>query len=487
MKRQFAWLAIVSTATAMAAVTGISAASAQNLPPGAIGSDGLSPTYAKAANGTVAEFWPAGGQILYRLRNGSTWTDQAAAATLPGGTIASSTVAAGVNNLGNVELYVVADDHQVWHTYAGSGASNWSALTPLGSPVVAIIGDVAVGTNYVGNQELYVTASDGEVFHKFATPGQGSGWSGWDTMGRPAPGVRGGVSVGKNYLGNQELYIVGNDGQPYHNFSTPGLGTGWNGWDPLGGPIAPVGDVSAAINYVGNQELYFVGADANVWHEYATPGLGSGWSGWSVLSQPPGGARETVAVQPQNFAVLGQQWIRTKASNGSVWQDTQTPGAGTGWSGWGPPPPSATNIIADGVYRVGVDIAPGVYRVGQYWETQNASQQINANDFTNGCPSIMVVKPSDVYVKIEGQAVAVANSQPFDPMSNGCTQGRFLVGVDIQPGTYHVNVAAGGTATYWARLDANLHIVANDFENGSSIVVIQSTDFAIDLTGNITP
>ncbi len=301
--------------------------------------DGVAPTFGKAANGAVGEVWPADSQVQYRTLTSGTWSSPTTLATLPGGlTVRSTTAAVGLNYLGNLDVYVVASDGQAWHSYAASGASGWSGFSSLGAPAVPIAGDVAVGTNYLGNQEMYVRTIDGQVFHRFSTPGQGSGWSGWDTMGRPAPGVRGDVAVGKNSLGNQELYIVGNDGRPYHNFSTPGLGSGWNGWDPLDGPIAPLGDVSVGINYVGNQELYLVGVDGTVWHNYATPGSGSGWVGWSPLSAPDGVALTGNAyVQPHDFSVLGQQWIRVITNTGVVWQTTQTPGAGSGWTGWTPP------------------------------------------------------------------------------------------------------------------------------------------------------
>jgi Glycosyl hydrolases family 16 len=293
-------------------------------------------TYAKAGNGAIATVWPSAGQLKVSTLTAGTWTPPATAAALPNGlTVKSKTADVGVNYLGNLEAFLVASDGQVWHSYASNGASNWSPLTPLGAPTVAISGDVAVGTNNLGNQELYVKTTNGGVYHRFATPGIGSGWSGWDAMGQPAAGVRGDVSVGKNSLGNQELYIVGNDGRPYHNFATPGIGSGWNGWDPLDAPVRPVGDVSAAINYVGNQELYFAGSDGNVWHNYATPGVGSGWAGWSPLGAPAGQTMTgDITVQPRDFATLGQQWIRATATNSTVWQDTQTPGIGSGWSGW---------------------------------------------------------------------------------------------------------------------------------------------------------
>ena len=297
---------------------------------------GPTATYGLSAFNEVAEFVVVGGQVQERAQNATGWNPFSAVGVLPPGvTVRSSTVAVGANDLGNVEIYVVGSDSNVWHNYSTRSVTDWGGWSSLAAPPVPIAGAVSVGSNNFGNQELYVRTTDGQVFHKFATPGQGSGWSNWDPMGRPQPGVRGDVSVGKNDRKNQELYIVGANGVPYHNFATPGRGSGWNGWDPLDAPVPPNGDVTSALNFVTNQELYFVGSDGNVWHNFATPGVGSGWAGWSVLASPVGVTLVGgVFVQPMAFVVLGQQWIRTGDASGHIYQDTQTPNQGSGWSGW---------------------------------------------------------------------------------------------------------------------------------------------------------
>ena len=52
---------------------------------------------------------------------------------------------------------------------------NWSGWSPLGAPAGGITGGVAVNTNNLGNQELFVRSPDAQVYHNFATPGRGSG------------------------------------------------------------------------------------------------------------------------------------------------------------------------------------------------------------------------------------------------------------------------------------------------------------------------
>ena len=138
----------------------------------------------------------------------------------------------------NHETFVVASDGLVYHNYVGpSGvAVGWNSV---GKPAVGVAGGVRTGTNYLGNQELYVKGGDGQVYHLFSTPGAGSGWQGWDPIGAPSGGISGEVFEGTNYLHNQELYVLSVDGQVYHKFSTPRQGSGWSNWDPMASPLVP--------------------------------------------------------------------------------------------------------------------------------------------------------------------------------------------------------------------------------------------------------
>jgi hypothetical protein len=130
------------------------------------------------------------------------------------------------------------------------------------------------------------------------------------------------------------------------------------------------------------------------------------------------------------------------------------------------------------------EVPPGVYRVGRYWETLNAAGKTTANDLTEDCPSIMVVQPTDSVVKIEGTALPISKSLAIDPISKGCTDGTFLVGLDIKPGRYRVTSA--GRDAYYERVDKNLKTINNDLsQTGSLIVTIKATDFAIKIQGTI--
>lgn len=135
--------------------------------------------------------------------------------------------------------------------------------------------------------------------------------------------------------------------------------------------------------------------------------------------------------------------------------------------------------ISDGVYAVGSEFEPGVYRVGKYWATQDKNQNTIKNDITKDCPTIAVVKPSDAYIKIQGGAVD-ATKTTVDPIEKECTSGTFLVGVDIEPGRYKLESNSTG---YWSRLNSNLGTIANDIGEGQLIVVVRKSDFALKIQG----
>lgn len=66
------------------------------------------------------------------------------------------------------------------------------------------------------------------------------------------------------------------------------------------------------------------------------------------------------------------------------------------------------------------------------------------------------------------EAQAAANTFPGD--------GVFVVGDDVQPGTYK---SAGGSGCYWGRQDRNGETIANELGDGPTVVTIQKSDFAI--------
>jgi hypothetical protein len=99
---------------------------------------------------------------------------------------------------------------------------------------------------------------------------------------------------------------------------------------------------------------------------------------------------------------------------------------------------------------------------------------------------LMVVLEGDAYVEISGEAILYDELGPVDPVLLGFTNGRYVVNYDIQPGRYRVT-AEGDRSAYWARLDETLDIIDNDLGDGQRIVIVEETDFALEISGTIEP
>lgn len=305
-------------------------------------SNGIDPpwTIRTSTTGAIEDFATAGDQQIYhRYMTNGTFTAWSSLGGLPGGVPLKSTqVSWGINYVGNPELYVTGLDGNVYHDFATPGVgSGWSGWGSLSQPPVGAASDVQIGRNYLNNQEMYVVGTDANVYHKFSTPGQGSGWSEWDTLGGP-PGTTTafGIHVGRNDANNQELYVVGKNGVLYHDFATPGRGNGWHGWDPMASVpgVGFRGDVNVGINSLGNQELYFVGTDGQVYHNFATPGHGTGWASFSSLGSPGVPITGTIDLEAFDYRLLSFQDLLVYGADGTVFENDSTPGQGSGWSGW---------------------------------------------------------------------------------------------------------------------------------------------------------
>jgi hypothetical protein len=155
-----------------------------------------------------------------------------------------------------------------------------------------------------------------------------------------------------------------------------------------------------------------------------------------------------------------------------------------------PPTTTTTELptVGSGVYAVPAEFAPGTYRVIGYWARLDAAQEIIDNDLTSGDPntglSLLDVQPTDAFIEISGEAVALANMPKVDPILLGLTEGTYLVGVDVVPSQYRVTPTAGNTA-YWARLDRSHEIIDNNLSEGQLIVVVQPGDYALTYTGTL--
>jgi hypothetical protein len=153
------------------------------------------------------------------------------------------------------------------------------------------------------------------------------------------------------------------------------------------------------------------------------------------------------------------------------------------------PKPKVVSFSGDGIYDVGAEVKPGLYRSSGsgYWERlKNASgdfEAIIANGNATG-QSYVQIKKSDGYFSTSDMDdwVLVTNGVTGPQATKFSGDGVYMVGVDIKPGTYK----ASGSG-YWERLRSAGGgfdgIIANGNPSGKAIVQIKKTDKFFNTTG----
>jgi len=163
------------------------------------------------------------------------------------------------------------------------------------------------------------------------------------------------------------------------------------------------------------------------------------------------------------------------------------------------PVPTSTpdpNLINPGTYMVGVDVQSGIYKgfAGEglftscYWarlkDLTGGLESILANDNSIG-QFYLEVKSSDYALKTDCQLTRlVAIPQHAGEYPQAITAGTYLIGSDIQPGTYRGQTGTDiSDSCYWARLQnvaGDLDsILANDNATGQFYVQVLPSDFAL--------
>jgi hypothetical protein len=161
-----------------------------------------------------------------------------------------------------------------------------------------------------------------------------------------------------------------------------------------------------------------------------------------------------------------------------------------------PPPPAPTSTLpapaspgafGDGTFRVGVDIHPGTYRAanpsqGCYWERLSGFSgefgDLIANNFTDA-PDVVTIAPTDAGFSSDGCGTWTPDLSPITSSATApFGEGKFIVGVDVAPGTWRNSDSSAGC--YWERLSGFGgefgDLIANDFGNSIQVVTIAPTD-----------
>lgn len=161
-----------------------------------------------------------------------------------------------------------------------------------------------------------------------------------------------------------------------------------------------------------------------------------------------------------------------------------------------PTPRPDPNLIRPGTYLVGTDIQPGIY-MGQagynmfascYWaRLKNLSGSLDAilaNDNSIG-QFYVEVKEDDYAFETRCELTFLPSlPEPLAEFPQKVLPGTYLIGIDIQHGTYKGQGGAEITdSCYWARLrDVSGElgsIIANDNAIGQFYIEVQPGDFAL--------
>ena len=150
-----------------------------------------------------------------------------------------------------------------------------------------------------------------------------------------------------------------------------------------------------------------------------------------------------------------------------------------------PEPEDSKPNFGDGVYQVGTDIQPGTYRTREgssmcyYARLSGFSNEMNdiITNANTDAPAIVTIKPTDAGFESQGCGTWTQDLSAITESKTSFGEGAYIVGTDIEPGTYRNSSSSG---CYYARLRnfaADLNsIIANGNTDTSTVVTIKPTD-----------
>ena len=158
--------------------------------------------------------------------------------------------------------------------------------------------------------------------------------------------------------------------------------------------------------------------------------------------------------------------------------------------------------LLPGTYLVGRDIEPGIYAglAGTevldscYWArltgVSGESSEIIANDNAKG-RFYVEVSPTDIALSTRCELTDLDEVHSTEGFPTQLLPGTYIVGRDIQPGTYSGEAGTGVLdSCYWARLTGvsgeSSEIIANDNAQGRYFVQVSPTDIAVKFSCAVT-
>lgn len=148
----------------------------------------------------------------------------------------------------------------------------------------------------------------------------GTGWSGWDRLGGI---LTSDPAVGRNADGRMEVFVRGSDNALYNIWQVAPNG-GWAGYGGLGGILTTRPTVGR--NRDGRMEVFVRGLDNGLFNRWQTA-PNNGWAGYGAL----GGVLTSNIAVGQNAD--GRLEVFARGTDNALWHKWQTGSGGT-WSNW---------------------------------------------------------------------------------------------------------------------------------------------------------
>lgn len=204
-----------------------------------------------------------------------------------------------------------------------------------------------------------------------------------------------------------------------------------------------------------------------------------------IISSIGGGNKNTTVPQPTpNTMAANTNEAKMTESKPTETKPTQT----------------QTTKYSDGKYLVGKDIRSGLYKVTLTDSIMKIGYVERAKDINMEMDSIIAniiltgngyieILPTDVAVKLQGVEIEPIKLADIKPnLKKKASDGIYLVGYDLAPGTYKVEVTDTTAKMGYVERSKSVamgmnDIIANEIIQGPGYVKIEKTDFAVRLQG----
>lgn len=288
------------------------------------------------------------------------------------GNVSIARNAPNANGYQALEAFVFASDGNVYHMVQLGPWKGWSGWASLGAPPGGIAAPTSaanfaqldagpvVARNENGQLEVFVIDTNQQIWHIWQNA-PNSAWSDWYSLGliEIAPPLqkakafpqttRGSLTCGIEPDGSIELFVAATDGNIYHNLeAAAGPERGWSTLQPLGlAPAFTFGAYPSATDgstTIAQCQVFALGNDGALWTAYQANGPGQWQPGvfqpWRFLGAPPSATTGvppfTVLLQPNQPPVTavgsGGLTVFVVGPDGDVWSLSQTAAYGV----WGP-------------------------------------------------------------------------------------------------------------------------------------------------------